>query len=70
MWKVNAVKGPPKQTCAASLFTAETLDASQALNRVWRLRFYKKENMVAPAKPLWYAKSQFVLEKGKVVRLV
>lgn len=70
LWKPAAHKGDAKQTTAASMFASSTLSASPALTRIWRVRYYKRENMVAPAKPLWFLAHPITLEKNQVVRVV
>lgn len=57
-----------KQTNIASFFSRGQLEKG-ALELVWRMRLYKKEGMVAPAKPLWYIKAAVVLTNNQAVRL-
>jgi hypothetical protein len=70
LWKPNTVRGPMKQNTAASTFPATALLESKALKLCWRLRYYKKENMLAPAKPLWFLSAPVVLQPFQCVRLV
>ena len=70
VWKPSAIKGAIKQSACASVFDATSLSASAALTQVWRCRFYTKENMLAPAKPLWYLACALALDAGQVQRIV
>ena len=38
--------------------------------KVWRLRRYKSEGIVAPAKPLWFLKQKITVEKGCCQRVI
>jgi hypothetical protein len=68
-WKPHAVKDY-KMLNVASAFLASNLAASPALRCVWRMRHYKREAMLAPAKPLWFLVNDLQLAANQVVRLV
>jgi hypothetical protein len=40
------------------------------MSEVWRLRLYKAEGMIAPAKPLWLLRHGLSLDKGACQRIV
>ena len=68
-WKPQNVQAKNlKQTNAASFFEAKQLQEG-ALQLVWRVRHYKREAMIAPAKPLWFVRARLVLGKDQVKRL-
>ena len=68
-WKPqNVLAKNLKQTNAASFFAPKQLEDG-GLQLVWRVRHYKREAMIAPAKPLWFVRSRLVLANDEVKRL-
>ena len=70
VWKANAVNKDYKMLNVASVFQESELTASPAVRCVWRMRFYKNEGMVAPAKPLWFLKQDLQMVKDQAIRLL
>ena len=71
IWKPNTVQlAALKANNAASFFEFDSLKESP-LRLIWRMRWYPKEKMLAPAKPLWVLPAGGLrLLKGQCRRLV
>ena len=69
LWRPTAHRGAVKQGSAASMLEPTALLSSRALQLVWRVRHYTNENMVAPAKPLWFLSQVISLERDQVLRI-
>lgn len=68
-WKPQNVQARNlKQTNAASFFEPKQL-RDGGLQLVWRVRHYRREGMIAPAKPLWFVRARLVLAKDQVKRI-
>ncbi|CAK8992499.1 Uncharacterized protein SCF082_LOCUS3131, partial [Durusdinium trenchii] len=71
VFKPNAVTAKQcKATNVAGLLGYKSLQASQHLQLVWRVRHFAREKVVGPAKPLWYLRgSGFTADAGSVYQV-
>lgn len=70
LWRPSVYRGGAKQGAVASILEPTALLASAAIQLIWRVRHYRNENMIAPAKPLWFLVQAITLAPDQAVRVV
>ena len=71
VWKDKSVKAAAvKMTNVGSFIQDFALLGGGGLQLVWRMRYYKREGLLAPAKPLWYLRGPLSLVPDEAQRIV
>ena len=69
LWRVNSPGKTVKASNLASILPASALENS-CVRRIWKMKLFPNEKLLAPAKPCWHLMKDVELKEGHCLRII